>query len=315
MYVHDLSPVIFRINDQISLRWYGLSYVAGFLAAMWVMQFLARRGRWVLDAKEVPDFIAMAALFGVFLGGRIGYVLFYYLPAHGWGALLEDPLLVLRVWEGGMASHGGILGLVIFTFVYARRKQVPWTGVGDGLCVGAPIGLFCGRLANFINGELYGRATQVAWAVKFPRSLDEENVIDRNAAWDAVFQVDPRLSETPTMDALAKAVRENPAVKQAIEPYLTPRHPSQLYEAALEGVLLFAILFWVRMKFPKLPHGVLTGLFFLCYAVFRIFVEQFREPDAELLGPLTKGQFLSLFMVLAGAAFLAAGCWRARRAQ
>jgi phosphatidylglycerol:prolipoprotein diacylglycerol transferase len=281
---------------------------------MWVMQYLARRGRCVIAAKDVPDFIAMGALLGVFLGGRLGYVFFYYVPAHGWAALAQDPLLVVRVWEGGMASHGGILGLTLFTLVYSLWKRVPWTGVGDALCVGSPIGLFCGRMANFINGELYGRATTVPWAMKFPRSLDEENLLDRNAAWDAVFQVDPKLSETPTMDALAQAVRENPAVKHALEPYLTPRHPSQLYEGLLEGLVLFGLLFWVRMKFPKLPNGVITGLFFTCYAVFRIFVEQFREPDAALLGPLTKGQFLSLFMIIGGTGFLAVAWWRSRRA-
>lgn len=310
-YVHDLSPVIFHLTDAIALRWYGVSYLAGFLAALAVLQFLARRGLWVLSAKEAPDFIAMAALLGVFLGGRLGYLLFYHLPDVGWDSLADDPLLPFRVWEGGMASHGGILGLVLFTLWYARRKKVSWTGLGDGLCVGAPIGLFCGRVANFINGELYGRAGAVPWAVKFPLSLGEESAATRNAAWEACYAADHTLMREPTIPRLAEAVRDNPAVKQALEPFLTPRHPSQLYEALLEGALLFAILFWVRLRFPKLPHGVITGLFFLLYALFRIVAENFREPDAALVGPLTKGQFLSLFMVLAGAAFLLAA-WRGR---
>jgi len=314
-YVHDLSPVIVRFTDQIQLRWYGLAYLAGFVGGYLMLRMLARRKLFVLPEKEIGDFVAIISLVGVFLGGRLGYVLFYYVPTHGFSWVLDDPMLPLRVWDGGMSSHGGILGLMIVLWFYARRKHVSWTGIGDGVCLGAPIGLFCGRVANFINGELYGRATDGALGIKFPRSLFDEAPRARDAAVNAIYQAEPTLPQPATLDVIADAVGRNPEVKQAIEPFLTPRHASQLYEAALEGAVLFAILLWVRFRWPKLPHGVITGLFFVCYAVFRIVVEQFREPDSALVfgGPMTKGQFLSLFMVVIGAAFLAAAFRKGRR--
>jgi phosphatidylglycerol:prolipoprotein diacylglycerol transferase len=306
-YVHDLKPYIFKVNDWIALRYYGLAYLAGFLAVFWMLRFLARRGLFVLKEEEIGDFVMLAALAGVFAGGRLGYILFYFLPQHGFGALLADPLVVFRVTEGGMASHGGILGVMIVLWIYARRKKVSWTALGDGICIGAPIGLFFGRIANFINGELFGRVTDAAVGIKFPRALFLEPPERQMAAWRAIYGADPGLANVPpgkTLEALCDAVRTKPAVKEAIEPFLTPRHPSQLYEALLEGALLFAILFWVRMRWPKLPHGVITGLFFVLYAGFRIFVEQYREPDAALIGSLTEGQFLSLFMIAIGLGFL-----------
>ena len=277
----------------------------GFAGGFLLLRNLARRGLWVLKPEQTGDFIAAAALFGVFLGGRLGYILFYQLPKTGWEELARDPLLVLRVWEGGMASHGGILGLVIFTWIYAKKHQVTWTGLGDGLCVVAPIGLFFGRAANFINGELYGRVAEgVAWAVRFPLSLAEEPQDVQTAAWQACIAIEPSLAEAKSLDALIAVARENPRVSEVLGYFLPPRHPSQIYEGLLEGVLLFAILWWVRTRFPKAPDGLLTGLFFAFYAIFRIIGEQFREPDAELVGVLTKGQFFSIFMFLFAAAFL-----------
>lgn len=312
-YVHDLNPVLLRITDAIQLRWYGLAYLAGFIGGFFLLRNLARRGLWVLKPEQTGDFIAAAALFGVFLGGRLGYIFFYQLPKVGWGELAKDPLMVLRVWEGGMASHGGILGLVIFTWFYARKHKVTWTGLGDGLCVVAPVGLFCGRIANFINGELYGRvADGVAWAVKFPLSLIQEPIEVQSAAWQESTRVEPALANTESLDVLIATARENPEVAQALGNFLPERHPSQIYEALLEGALLFAILWWVRTRFPKAPDGLLTGMFFAFYALFRIAGEQFREPDAEMVGFLTKGQFLSLFMfAFAGAFFIHA--WRGWR--
>ncbi|WP_035603693.1 prolipoprotein diacylglyceryl transferase [Haloferula sp. BvORR071] len=329
-YVHDLSPVLIRFTDAIQLRWYGLAYLAAFVVGAWLLNILAKRKLWVLPAGAAGDFIFAAGIFGVFLGGRLGYILFYYLPnpKHGWGALLEDPLVIFKVWEGGMASHGGILGLVIFTWVYARRKKVSWRGLGDGLCVVSPLGLFFGRMANFINGELYGRTTQgVAWAMKFPLAL----VDDKQPEWhrlpdalEAAANASPAFEkiysaavaagpEGPTeqqlFDQMLVFQRHDPAISRAIEPFLEPRHPSQLYEGALEGLALFAILWFVRVRYPKAPQGVLTGLFFIFYALFRIFAEQFREPDAAMLGPLTRGQFLSLFMIVAGLVFLTSSRW------
>lgn len=304
-YVHDLNPVLLRITDAIQLRWYGLAYLFGFIGGFLLLKHLAQRGLWVLKPEKTGDFIAAAALFGVFLGGRLGYLFFYQLPESGWETLAHDPLIVLRVWEGGMASHGGILGLVIFTWFYAKKHQVTWTGLGDGLCVVAPLGLFFGRVANFINGELYGRiADGVPWAVKFPLALQREPIEVQSAAWQECTRVEPKLANTESLADLVSAVRENPEVAKTLGNFLEPRHPSQIYEALLEGALLFAILWLVRVRLPKAPDGLLTGLFFGLYALFRILGEQFREPDAAMVGPLTKGQFFSLFMFLFAAAFL-----------
>lgn len=323
-YVHQLDPVIFQVGGSLALRWYGLAYLASFLAGYVLLKRLAERKLWVLQPEKTADFIAAAALLGVFIGGRLGYVFFYQIPRDGWASFTQDPLVLFRVWEGGMASHGGILGLVIFTFFYARKHKVSWTGLGDGLCVVAPIGLLCGRIANFINGELYGRvANGVAWAVKFPGAFNEAKSPESarfNDALAAAVDADPAFAErikeisaqgfadprAAQFHELILANRGSDAVSEAIAPYLEPRHPSQLYEGLLEGGLLFAILWFVRVRFPKAPHGLLTGLFFLLYPTFRIFAEAYREPDAAWVieNVLTKGQFLSLFMYLFAAAFL-----------
>ncbi|RYD62182.1 MAG: prolipoprotein diacylglyceryl transferase [Verrucomicrobiaceae bacterium] len=321
-YVHDLSPVLFRFTDTIQLRWYGLAYLAAFLVGAWLLNVLAKRKLWVLPAGAAGDFIAAAAIFGVFIGGRVGYMLWYHTREHGWDWVSEDPLMLFKVWEGGMASHGGILGLVIFTWFYAKKKNVSWRGLGDGLCVVSPLGLFFGRMANFINGELYGRTAEgVAWAVKFPRALVEQPKAEGMNLEPALMAAEGASKKLSTLwsqqmppnrlafEQMLEVQRHEPAVSKAIEPFLLPRHPSQLYEGFLEGIALFAILWFVRTRFPKLPAGVLTGLFFIFYAVFRIFAEQFREPDSKLVlnDMMTSGQFLSLFMVVAGAAFIASG--------
>jgi len=324
-YVHDLDPVIFQITNGVALRWYGLAYLAGFFGGYLLLKRLAEKKLWVLEPEKTADFIAAAALLGVFIGGRLGYVLFYQIPRDGWNSVVENPLGILKVWEGGMASHGGILGLMIFTFFYARKHKVSWTGLGDGLCVVAPIGLMFGRIANFINGELYGRLAQgVPWAVKFPSALIDKKLPESehfNAAMTAAIDVHPALADSVSnfssqnpgvvdpyyyYQLLAEANRESDAVNQALEPFLEPRHPSQLYEGFLEGGLLFGILWVVRVRFPNAPHGMLTGLFFGLYATFRIFCEHFREPDAAWVidGILTQGQFLSIFMYFFAAAFL-----------
>jgi phosphatidylglycerol:prolipoprotein diacylglycerol transferase len=321
-YVHDLDPVLFRITESIALRWYGLAYLAAFVVAVVLLNRLSRQQRWVLPVGSAGDFIAAAAIFGVFLGGRLGYMLWYWPREHGWSWVTEDPLALIRVWEGGMASHGGILGLVVFTWFYARKKKVSWTGLGDGLCVVAPLGLMFGRIANFINGELYGRvADGVGWAMKFPNTLlDPELPESRrfDLAVRATLEVDEgfrewyagvaseRLSPGLMLERIKEAQRGNPEVSAALEPLLEPRHPSQLYQAALEGALLFAVLWFLRSRFPAMRNGILTGVFFIGYALLRIVGEQFREPDSALVGPLTSGQFLSLFMIAAGLAFIVA---------
>ncbi len=304
-FVHDFDPVAIPIYGNVALRWYGLAYLFGFIGAWWLLREMARRRLWVLEPGKTADFIAAAALFGVFIGGRLGYVLFYQIPAEGLASFFADPLSLLKVWEGGMASHGGILGLVVFSWFYAKRAGVSWTGLGDGLCLAAPIGLFCGRVANFINGELYGRATTVPWAVKFPLSLGEETEATQAAAWQAVHRVSP-VELDGSMSGLIVAVREFPQVAAELGQFLTPRHPSQIYAALLEGLLLFVILLAVRLRWKKAPYGMLTAIFFAGYAVFRIIGEFFREPDAAWLveGWVTRGQFLSGFMLIAAAFFL-----------
>ena len=313
-YIHDLNPVALPIYGNLAVRWYGLAYLAGFVAGFLLLRHLARRSLWVLKPEKTADFIAAAAMFGVFLGGRLGYVFFYQLPEQGWSKILSDPLMIFRVWEGGMASHGGILGLVIFTWFYAKKEKVTWTGLGDGLCVVAPLGLFFGRVANFINGELYGRIVEgvVPWAVRFPLSLMKEPESVQRDAWQACAEIEPSLMDAQSMETLIAVARENPEVSQTLGDFLPPRHPSQIYEALLEGALLFAILWWVRTRYKNAPDGLLTGLFFALYAGFRIFGEQFREPDAALVGSLTRGQFFSLFMFVFAALFLL-HAWRGWR--
>jgi phosphatidylglycerol---prolipoprotein diacylglyceryl transferase len=294
-YVHDLDPLIFRLWDNVGPRWYGLAYVLAFICGYVLFRFLARRGYADLKLENVADFITGAALFGVLVGGRLGYV-FFYKPA-----MLREPLSILRVWEGGMSSHGGMLGLLAFTLYYSRRHKVSWMNLGDNLVLTAPLGLFFGRCANFINGELYGRAANVAWAMQFPKELlDYRGEADRAIA--ACTTIDPALNSPDTIIA---AVHRQPQVKEILRGILTPRHPSQLYEAFFEGIVLFAILWFVRTRMRQ-PNGVLTGLFFIGYALFRVVVENFREPDAGLIAGFTRGQFFSFFLIVIGLGFIVA---------
>lgn len=279
-YLHDLGPFVFQFGGHWGIRWYGLAYVMAFVCGALLYRHLAQRGYSQLAPEKVADFITWGALFGVVLGGRLGYVLFYR-PEH----YFTHPLELFAVWDGGMSSHGGIIGLVLYTFWYARRHRVSWLGVGDNLVVVAPLGLFFGRLANFVNGELYGRPAALPWAVQFPTEL----------------------SDAPPLDL----IQHDEMVRARLREILPPRHPSQLYEAFLEGVVLFTLLWILRTK-CRVPRGVLTGAFFIFYALLRIAGEMFREPDAPLTGVFTRGQFLSLFMILGGAAFAIAG-WRGQQ--
>jgi phosphatidylglycerol:prolipoprotein diacylglycerol transferase len=292
-YVHDLDPFIFRLWDNVGPRWYGLAYVLAFICGYALMRRLAFRGYTELRPSQVADFISGAAFFGVLLGGRLGYV-FFYKPE-----MLHEPLSILRVWEGGMASHGGMLGILVFTFYYARKHKISWTNLGDNLVVTAPIGLFFGRCANFINGELYGRSAHVPWAMQFPKEL-LDSPAEAERALAACQQVDPTLIAP---EAILAAVHRQPQVKEILRGILTPRHPSQIYEAFFEGIVLFLILWIVRTR-TRQPNGFLTGVFFICYAVFRIVVENFREPDASLILGVTRGQFFSFFLIAIGIAFV-----------
>jgi phosphatidylglycerol:prolipoprotein diacylglycerol transferase len=292
-YVHDLDPLIFRLWDNVGPRWYGLAYVLAFVCSYLVYRRLAQRGYADLSVSKVGDFITGAALFGVIVGGRLGYV-FFYKPE-----MLREPISILRVWEGGMSSHGGMVGLLAFTFYYAWRHKISWTNLGDNLVVTAPIGLFFGRCANFINGELYGRATNVSWAMQFPKELGE-NMSEAERAIVGCTKIDPAINSS---DAIVAAVRHQPQVKEILRGILTPRHPSQLYEAIFEGIFLFAILWFVRTRMRQ-PNGVLTGLFFIFYAIFRIVIENYREPDSTLIAGFTRGQFFSFFLIAIGLAFV-----------
>lgn len=300
-YVHDLSPFLIQFSESLGLRWYGLAYVGAFLSAFYLYQWLARHGYSEVPEKDVGDLITWWVVLGTLIGGRVGYMLFY-----DWTNFIQNPLILFRVWEGGMASHGGILGIVVATWLYARRHRVHWLNIGDNLVVTAPIGLFLGRCANFINGELYGRPTDVSWAIKFPKEL-------YSAPWEIQQQVlqQASLLQVRAQDifVLVDQARGNPQLLEIIEPFLSARHPSQIYQALLEGVALFLLL-WILRTRLRLPNGVVTGAFFIGYAVFRFIGEFFREPDAPLTAWMTRGQFLSLFLIVIGLAFILYACLR-----
>lgn len=296
-YLHNLDPFIFRVTETFGPRWYGMAYVAAFISGFALLSWLSKRGYADIHKAQVSDFITWAAFFGVMVGGRLGYVLFYKLE------MFRDPLSILRIWEGGMSSHGGIIGLVLFTLYYSRKYKMSWTNLGDNLCVVAPLGLFFGRCANFINGELYGRPATVAWAVQFPKELLEaESVAQAERALTLARQIDPGIHST---EAAIEMAQTNPQLEAVLREVVTPRHPSQLYEGLVEGVLLFLILWFVRTRMRQ-PNGVITGLFLSLYAIFRIVVEQFREPDSPMIGMFTRGQFFSFFLVALGIAFIVA---------
>lgn len=309
-YIHNLDPIAFSVFG-FSIRWYGIAYVLGFIAGYIILQQLAQRGKSVLKPTETSDFITYSALFGVMLGGRLGYMLLYDLDHF-----LSNPLILFHLRSGGMASHGAIAGLMIFTGIYAWRKKLNWPGLGDSLVVVAPLGVAFGRLANFINGELWGKhcPADYKWGVRFPTELTES---DLTATFKAGLP-----PEASSMDKILELAREDPALLQQLGEMVEPRYPSQLFQAGMEGFLLFGILLAIRLIFKKLPFGLLTSLFFLLYAGFRIFGEVYREPDRnsdgslrnEFVMDLSAGQFYSLFMVIAGLLFLWYACTGGRRA-
>jgi phosphatidylglycerol:prolipoprotein diacylglycerol transferase len=293
-YIHDLSPFLIQFGG-FGIRWYGLAYLAGFVVGILLYRRLAVRGYSDLKPDQVSDFITMGALFGVLLGGRLGYMLFYDAPAF-----FHDPLIFFRVWEGGMASHGGILGLTLYTIWYARRHHLSFRNLADNLVVVGPIGVFFGRCANFINGELYGRITDAFWAIQFPKEILLYTPEHLDRLLGKTSSIDPSFGSP---EGLIAGVATSQPLREVLADEIAPRYPSQLVEAGLEGLLLFAVLWTLRTRM-RLPNGVLTGVFFIGYAVVRILGECFREPDAPLTGMLTRGQFLSLFMIAMGALFL-----------
>lgn len=255
----QIDPVLIHLGP-LSIRWYAVAYVAGVFGGWWLLKkFNTRKNGEALLAEKPLDDIIVYSILGIILGGRIGYVLFYNLPLY-----LDHPLEALKVWQGGMSFHGGLLGMIGAMILFARRYKISFLELMDRCAIVAPIGIFFGRLANFINGELWGRTTDVPWAMIFPTGGE------------------------------------------------LPRHPSQLYEAATEGLLLFLILFTLALRTKILDKiGALSGLFLIGYALARTFCEQFREPDAQigfLFGHLTMGQLLSAPLLLGGAYLLWASC-------
>lgn len=320
-YLHHFDPIVVQFTERLAIRWYGIAYVLGFIGGFALLLKLVRLKCSELRPDQVGDFITYGAIFGVMLGGRLGYMLFY-----DFDRFIHDPLMFFNFLSGGMANHGAVVGLILFTWVYARMHRLSWAGLGDNLVVVVPIGVFFGRVANFINGELYGRITSVPWAVKFPTELTTwttERVFDiatRCASVSNAFAVRfaelqqarqlGEIDSTPklgyyTAEAMIESGRDDEAVAGVLRESLPPRHPSQLYEALLEGLVLLAILLWVRLRWKNLSHGILTGLYFVLYAVFRIAVEFYRQPDHDKtqFGVLTRGQFYSLFMIVIGIGF------------
>lgn len=322
--VHDLSPFIFKFSDDFGLRWYGFSYVLGFVFSYFIIVWLTKRQRTGMTVSQVGDMITYAA-FGTLIGGRLGYVLFYS-PDLLWKFKSAFPFWgVFAVNEGGMASHGGMIGIVIALWLFSRNAGLPFLYVLDLSCLAGPVGVFFGRIANFINGELVGRPAPADFplAVKFPQDIlmwptqDFERLKSLGSAveqvgltktqwgeWLEKYPTDTSLHE-PVYSALTKIVTGiqdgNSTLKNLMEPILTPRHPSQLYAAFGEGLLIFLVLFFL-WRSPRKP-GFICSTFILLYALVRIGDEFFRMPDAAIgfqLFGLTRGQWLSIVMAMIG---------------
>lgn len=345
-YLHAINPFAIQFSESIGIRWYGLAYAAGFVLGYYIILALCKRGRLLISAEQVGDFVFWVAM-GTIIGGRLGYCLFYnpelfirfrdVMPF--WG--------VLAVNEGGMASHGGIIGIVVACYLFARKRRVPTAHLCDLTTLGGTAGVFFGRIANFINGELVGRPAQdsLPWAVKFPQDIflwpgleparleGLKNVVSQLGispetwTWytsgigrvaDASQRIDGTLARI-----IAEVQSGNLVIAEALRPLLIPRHPSQIYEALLEGLLMFVVLnlIWIR---PRKP-GVITGAFLSLYSVVRFIGEQFRMPDAAIgfqVFDLTRGQILSIILFFFGLAVFfisnrldrkAVGGWRAEQ--
>ena len=309
IYIHHLDPIIVKLPvEHLALRWYGLAYVAGFVLGYWVLLQLSKRHLYCVEPQKLGDFITLVCLVGVIMGGRLGEFFFYWLPAHGLQGLCDDPLWVLRVWEGGMASHGGIAAVLLVSIIYAWRRHLSIPGVCDGLAIVCPIGLFFGRVANFINGELYGRpcSPDNPLAMKFPLEYLEFPEPMRRLADAAMSQASGiPVNGWGNFDFVAELCRNNDAAREALGHFLTPRFPSQLFEALGEGLIIFVVLITLRLIWKKAPDGIFSALFCFLYAAARISAECFKEPDAPMWGSITRGQYLSFAVVALGAAFLA----------
>jgi phosphatidylglycerol:prolipoprotein diacylglycerol transferase len=251
MYIHDLNPVLINFGF-FEIRWYSIAYIFGILIGWWLAKkiifFKIENKIIIFDLKRFDDLISYIII-SIILGGRIGYVIFYNFSYY-----LNNPIDIFKIWEGGMSFHGALIGIIVGTYFFSKKIKINTYFFLDIIACVAPVGIFFGRIANFINGELYGKPGSFTWSVVFPK-------ID-----------------------------------------MIPRHPSQLYEAFLEGIILFSILITLIFK-KNIKIGVCSGLFMILYGVFRILAEQFREPDKQigyLFDLLSMGSILSLIMLLAG---------------
>jgi phosphatidylglycerol:prolipoprotein diacylglycerol transferase len=278
----DISPNLFSFElfgREIALRWYALAYIAGLMFGWWIVLRAVRTPRlWSGPAPMTPDQVERLLtwiIVGVILGGRLGYVLFYDLATY-----IDDPLQIVQVWNGGMSFHGGFLGVVVAALWFGRREKIPLLTLGDLLAMATPVGLMLGRLANFVNAELWGRPTTLPWGVIFP----------------------------------GEAAQTCPGIEG-----LCARHPSQLYQAGLEGLLLAIVLLWLVFRSGALKRpGLVMGVFLVGYGLARFLVEFVRQPDAQFVSPgnpigwavqlgnygLTMGQLLSLPMIALGLWFV-----------
>lgn len=295
-WVHSIDP--YAIGP---IRWYGLAYVAGFVVGYLLIRRVLARGESSIPHARAGDLVSALAI-GAVVGGRLGYIAFYQ-PSLLWTFSDELPFWnALAINKGGMASHGGMIGVVLAGLWFARRNGASFLHVADLAAFAAPLGLFFGRLANFVNGELYGRPVDESFplAVKFPQELQSWSGLRLQGALDAVATKTGIGASVD--DLLARIQAGDAAVAAAVAPLLTPRHPSQLYEAVLEGLLVFAVLAWLWRE-PR-RSGVIAAAFAMVYGVVRIVGEQFRLPDAPLfkLGALelTRGQLLSIALLVSG---------------
>lgn len=297
-----INPVALSLGP-VQVRWYGLGYLAAFMIAGWVFDKLSRDGFVPLTRQSVSDLIGVLVL-GVLVGGRLGYALFYD------QAMLAKPAELIRVWRGGLSFHGGLIGVVLGTVLFARRKQMPWPRLADAMVLAAPFGILIVRCANFINAELYGRLAPawLPWGVRFPtdpmaRALSPELLRGGSLNWYPAYD---RLRDSGEWARIADSV--------------PLRHPSQLYEAVLEGALI-AIVLWTLYRtrttsvpsipsvpsVPSAPSGRFAAWFLILYGTGRFVAEFFRQPDAQLgfvLGPLSMGQLLSVAVGIAGVLWL-----------
>jgi len=270
-YVHDIDPIVFALGP-LKVHWYGLMYLCGLAVAYWIGLRRVRAGRLGISESQFSDMV-FEGMLGVIIGGRVGYMLIY-----GRAELAADPIAMLRVWEGGMSFHGGLVGVMIAIALWSWRNHRHAFDTIDFVAPLVPAGLGFGRIGNWIGGELWGRHTDASWGVIFPKALDHLH-----------------LSLAQIKAQAAAGLLEHEA-----------RHPSQLYQAFLEGVVLFGVLLWFTQR--ERPRYAASGVFALIYGLGRFFVEFAREPDAQMgfiaFGWMTTGQALSLPLIALGIVFL-----------